>query len=235
MLHGAVKNSSQVSMFLVDTIQRLPRHRPLRVGVGGRPGAGKTTLADTLADRLEALGRVCLRASLDDFHRPGHEQREKAGGFTPAEYLREGYDHAKIRELLLDPLAPQGNRRCRLDYWNSHDDQPFPEDWVDVQRDAILMVDGAFLHTHELRDQWDFTIWLEVDWQSLLRRRAQRAGTRGGPASLLGAAYENGWIARHLQYEESVHPHDRADVVVDNSEVAHPVIVRAPRPTRTVP
>src|SRR5687767_9866235 len=82
-------NLPQVLALLVDAIARLPTHRPVRVGIDGRPGAGKTTLGDALADRLEALGRVCLRASLDDFHAPGHEQREKAGGFTPAEYLRE--------------------------------------------------------------------------------------------------------------------------------------------------
>jgi uridine kinase len=228
-------NTQQVTAYLVDAIQRLPTHRPLRIGIDGRSGAGKTTLADNLADRLEALGRVCHRASLDDFHRPGHAQREKAGGFTPDEYLREGYDYAKIRELLLDPFGPEGSRRCRLDYWNSHDDRPFPEDWQDVPHDAILLVDGPFLHTSELREQWDFAVWLEVDWQSLLRRAARRDGTWGGPAALVRAAYQAGWMPRHLHYEESVHPHDRVDVVIDNCDVARPFIVRAPRPTRTMP
>src|SRR5688572_7414320 len=178
-------SSPQVLTFLVDALQELKRHRPCRVGIDGRSGAGKTMLADALADRLEALGRDCQRASLDDFHRPGHQQREKAGGFTPIEYLREGYDYAKIRELLLDPLGPQGNRHCRLDYWNSHDDEPFPEDWLDVESDTILVVDGVCLHTPELREHWDFSIWLDVDWQSTLLRAARRDGTRGSPADLM--------------------------------------------------
>jgi uridine kinase len=227
--------AAQISAFLVDAIQKLPARRPLRVGVDGRSSAGKTTLADALADRLEALGRVCLRASLDDFHRPGHARREKAGGLTPVENLREGYDYPKIRELLLDPLGPRGNRRCRLDFWNSHDDQPFPEDWLLVPEGAILIVDGTLLHAAELRDAWDFTIWLDVDWQSLLRRGARRDGTAGGPAALLRAAHESGWIPRQLRYEESAHPYDRATVVIDNSDVERPFIVRAPRPPRTVP
>jgi uridine kinase len=228
-------NSRQVLAFLVDAMLHLPAQRPLRIGIDGRSGSGKTTLADTLAERLEALGRVCLRASLDDFHRPGHEQREKTRGFTPAEYLKEGYDYAKIRELLLDPWGPAGSRRCRLDFWNSHQDQPFPEDWQDVQQEAILLVDGMFLHTPALRAQWDFTIWLDVDWQIMLQRRAQRDGTRGGHADLVREAYKTGWIPRHLWYEASVHPHERVDVVIDNSDVAHPYVVRAPRPTRRTP
>jgi len=210
-------------------------HRPLRVGVDGRSGAGKTTLADALADRIEALGRTCLRASLDDFHRPGHQQRESSGGVTPAEYLREAYDYAKIRELLLDPLGPRGTRRCRLDFWNSHDDQPFPEDWLDVERDAVLIVDGAFLHAPELRDQWDFTIWLDVDWQKTLLRVARRDGRRGSPADLTREAYAKGWIPRHVWYEETFRPRERVDVIIDNSDVEHPNVVRAPRPQRMVP
>jgi uridine kinase len=226
--------SPQVLTFLVEAIEGLPRHRPCRVGIDGRSGAGKTMLADALADSLEALGRECLRASLDDFHRPGHPQREKAGGLSPKEYLRESYDYAKIRELLLDPLGPQGTRRCRLDYWNSHDDQPFPEDWLDVPADAVLIVDGVFLHTPELREHWDFSLWLDVDWQSTLLRAARRDGTPGSPADLMRDAYKTGWMPRQLWYEETLHPRDRVDMIIDNSDVERPYVVRAPRPKRRV-
>lgn len=227
--------SEQLLAFLGDSIQGLPTHRPLRIGIDGRPGAGKTTLADALADRLEAAGRTCMRASLDEFHRPGHDQREKAGRFTPPEYLREAYDYAKVRELLLEPWGPGGSRRCRLDYWNSHDDEPFPEEWLDVAPDALLLVDGGLLFAPELRDQWDLTVWLDVDWQSMLQRRAQRDGTRGGPADLIRDAYKSGLIPRHLWYEESIHPRELVDIVIDNSDVARPFIVRAPPPPRRAP
>ncbi len=228
-------SSAHVLAFLVEAITGLPTHRPMRVGIDGRSGAGKTTLADALADRLDELGRANLRASLDDFHPPGHAQREKTVGFKPAEYLRDAYDYAKVRELLLDPLGPEGSRRCRLDYWNSHDDQPFPEEWLDVKPDTVLLVDGVFLHAPALRSHWDFTIWLDVDWQNALRRGAQRDGTRGGGADLVRDAYKSGWIPRHLWYEQTVRPHERVDVVIDNSNVQHPQLVRAPRPTRRAP
>jgi uridine kinase len=89
-----------------------------------------------------------------------------------------------------------------------------------------------FLHAPALGAPWDFTIWLDVDWQVMLRRGAQRHGTRGGSAELLQEAYKTGWMQRHLWYERSIHPHERADVVIDNSDVAHPYVVRAPRPPR---
>jgi uridine kinase len=226
---------AQLLGVLAEQLEGRSKRRPLRVGIDGRSSAGKTTLADALADRLEARARECLRASLDDFHHPGHEQREKAGGLTPAEYLRDGYDYAKIRELLLDPLGPNGSRRCRLDFWNSHADEPFPEDWVEAKPDAIVLVDGMFLHTPPLRDLWDFTIWVDVDWERMLLRGAHRDGTPGGPADLVREAHRTGWIARQRWYEETVHPQELADVVIDNSDVERPNLVRAPRPTRMVP
>jgi len=176
-------NSAQVLAFVAGLIERLPARRPLRVGIDGRSGAGKTSFADALAHRLEALGRPCLRASLDGLHPPGHEQ-------------------------------------------------PFPEEWLDVPAGAILLVDGTFLYTPALRGQWDFTIWLDVDWQVVLLRRARRDGMRGGRAELVREAYKTGWMQRQRHYEESIRPHEQVEVVIDNSDFEHPYIVRAPRPPR---
>ena len=99
----------------------------------------------------------------------------------------------------------------------------------------LLVVDGMFLHAPALRDQWDFTIWLDVDWQVMLRRTARRDGTPGGSAELLREAYRTGRIQRQLWYEQSVRPHERVDVIIDNSDLEHPYVVRAPRPPRRAP
>ena len=61
------------------TEQYLPRQ------AGDALAQGKVGIALALADRLDATGRACLRASLDDFHPPGHQQRERAVPVTPAE------------------------------------------------------------------------------------------------------------------------------------------------------
>jgi uridine kinase len=51
---------------------RRPPH-PLRVALDGPDAAGKTSLADELADRL-AQRRHVIRASADDFQRPRAER-----------------------------------------------------------------------------------------------------------------------------------------------------------------
>lgn len=209
------------------SILQKPSKRPLRIAVDGRTGAGKTTFADELADRLEAQGRPCLRASLDDFRLPGYRDRAAANAFTPEAFLREGHDYAAFVRLLLEPLGPQGNRHCRLDLWNWFDDEPFPEDWVDAPENAILLVDGVFLLVPELRPHWDFRIWLDVDWDVMLRRAAQRDPAWQPSRDPIREGYRSGWIQRHTLYEQQTRPHEIVDAVIDNSDIQRPYIVRS--------
>ena len=44
-------------------------------------------------------------------------------------------------------------------------------------RDAVLIVDGIFLHRPELRDLWDWSVWLDVPVDVAFARMALRDGT----------------------------------------------------------
>jgi uridine kinase len=119
------------------------------------------------------------------FHPPGYKHRAIAQDFTPTGYLRDGYDYSAFRRMLLEPLGPGGGRRCQLKYWNSAEDQAFPENWVTVSEGTIVLIDGAFLLLPELRDCWDLSIWLEVDWETALLRAESRDVAWVGSAELV--------------------------------------------------
>lgn len=225
---------AQVLNVLVEAIQALASNRPVRVGIDGRSGAGKTTLADELAERLRAKGRTCIRASLDDFHPPGYAERLRQNGFTPAAYMKEAYDYAAFKRLVLEPLGPRGDRRCRLTLGGS-EEQPVSEAWLDVAQDTVLLADGLFLLVPLLRPLWDFSIWLDVDWKIMLMRSPKRDASWQGSEDPIREGYRTGWIPRHLLYEESVRPHELVDIVVDNSHLEHPYLVRVRPPARRVP
>lgn len=211
---------------LLGSLQTAPRDRPLRVGIDGRSAAGKTTLGDDLATLLRAGGRQCFRASIDDFHPPGYKYRAIAGDFTPESYSREGYDLAAFRELVLDPWSPGGSRRSRLRYWSSQADAPFPEEWVEVPEDAVLVADGFLLLSPALRSLWDLTLWIEIDWATMLERASVRDVAWVGSIELVQQRYRTGWIPRHQWYEETYRPRELADVVVDNTDIDHPRVIR---------
>ena len=46
--------------------------------------------------------------------------------------------------------------------------------WVDVGGDCVAIVDGAFLLRLELDASVDFLVWLEIDFQTMIRRACQR-------------------------------------------------------------
>ena len=130
---------------LADAVTALRVGHPTRVAVDGRSAAGKTTLADELADAVRERAREVIRASIDDFHRPGHKYRSQRGGWTPHTYYEEGYDYAAFGTLLLRPLGPSGSRRCRTALFDSFHDVWLPEEWHTVGDQAVAIVDGAFL------------------------------------------------------------------------------------------
>jgi hypothetical protein len=74
------------------------RGRRIKVAVDGVDGAGKSVLADELAERISALGRCVVRASVDGFHRPRAE-RYRPGRTSPEGYYRDSYDYRRLSGL----------------------------------------------------------------------------------------------------------------------------------------
>ncbi|HEX9419266.1 MAG TPA: hypothetical protein VGA81_09425, partial [Methylomirabilota bacterium] len=96
----------------------LPAERTKRVGIDGVDGAGKTTFADELRDRLVSSGRPLIRAGVDWFHHP-KPVRYRRGRYSPEGHYRDSYDYAALRRLLLDPLGPgaRSSTSTRITRW----------------------------------------------------------------------------------------------------------------------
>ena len=219
--------ASSVIDTLADIVAGMRLAHPIRVGVDGRSAAGKTTLADAFADAVRTRRRRdVVRASLDDFHRPGHKYRSERGEWTPRSYYDEAYDYLAFRDLLLRPLGPEGRRRCRAAIWDSFRDLQMDAKWIEVTERAILVVDGAFLCRPELGDEWDYVIWLDVDPETMIARARARDVAWVGSEEVVVERYRQRVIPSHLLYETLVRPVDRADAVVDTRDVHAPRLVR---------
>jgi uridine kinase len=215
---------------LAEAITSLRPGHPTRVAIEGRSAAGKSTLADELAAAVRARGREVMRASIDDFHRPGHKHRSRRGGWTPQSYYDEGYDYEAFRDLLLTPLGPGGSRRCRPALFDSFHDNWLPEDWQTVGDRTVAIVDGAFLLRPELAEHWDFVVWLDVDFETMVARARRRDVAWVGSADEVEARYRRHWIPTHELYERLVDPQVRAHAVVDNRLLDEPRLVRLSLP-----
>lgn len=219
------RSRSNVVDALADVIVTLPRNHPTRVAVDGRSAAGKTTLADELAEAVLARGREVIRASIDDFHHTGHKHRGRDGGWTPQSYYDQGYDYAAFRTLLLAPLGPGGSRRCRPALFDSFHDAPFPEHWRTVDDRAVAIVDGVFLQRPDLVAHWDVIIWVAIDMETMVARARRRDVAWGGSAETVEDRYRTHWIPTHERYERLTDPEAHADAVIDNRHPLEPTLL----------
>ncbi|WP_106816167.1 nucleoside/nucleotide kinase family protein [Microbacterium timonense] len=209
---------------LRDEVRRRYRAGRVIVAVDGLDGAGKTVFADGLADVFAEAGDAVFRAGIDGFHRPRAE-RYVRGRRDPEGFYRDSYDYATFRRVLIDPFRDgaqtAGTTGFQLAVFDVARDAPIDSQWVTAPRDAVLVVDGIFLHRRELRELWDWSVWLDVPVEIAARRLALRDGSDPDPEAPSNARYRQG----QELYLREAHPRDAASVVVDNSDLAHPRII----------
>jgi uridine kinase len=209
---------------LRDEVRRHYRAGRVIVAVDGRDGAGKTVFADGLAAVFAEDGSAVFRASIDDFHRPRAERY--ARGRTSAEgFYRDSYDYATFRRVLIDPFrdgrqtaATTGFQLAAFDLAR---DTPVESAWVTAPRDAVLIVDGIFLHRPELRGLWDWSVWLDVPVDVAFLRMAERDRTDPDFRAGSNARYRDG----QELYLRDARPRAAASAIVDNTDLEHPMRV----------
>jgi uridine kinase len=196
------------------------RGRRIKVAVDGVDGAGKSVLADELAERISALGRCVVRASVDGFHRPRAE-RYRRGRTSPEGYYRDSYDYRRLRELLLNSLAAGASGRLRVAAFDHRRDTAISMPVQQAALDAVLILDGVFLHRPELQDSWDFSIFVHVGFDVALARCARRDRASPDLSTVANRRYVDG--QRH--YFRDAQPWEHATVIVDNNDLAAPFVV----------
>jgi len=200
---------------LATIAARVPAGRRALVGVDGRGGAGKTVFADELAAVLTAAGRGVLRASVDGFHRP-RADRYRRGRDSAVGYWRDAYDYDRMVRALLDPFGR--GEPVRTAVHDVRTDAVLDLPPVPVGRDDVLIVDGVFVHRDELTPYWDFSIYLYVDLAVSLVRMSVRDDL---PIETTGR-----YTGAHRLYLDACDPLRRAGVVVDNTDLGTPRMIK---------
>lgn len=198
-------------------IDALPTGRPVRVAVDGVTAAGKSTFADELVAHVR---RPVVRATVDDFHRPSIERHARGEG--PESYYNDTFDLARLRSFLLDPLAPNGDRRYRTASFDLRDDVAVDAPVCVAPQDTALVLDGLFLLRPELAGIWDLSVFLAADRTIALERAIARDASWLGGAGPARVRYESRYVPGETLYLEAADPASRADVVIENTDPDRP-------------
>jgi uridine kinase len=146
--------------------------------------------------------------AMDDFYRPSSAER-------------------RLHEQVLLPLSRDEPARYQRYDWA----RDTLAEWASTGVGGIVVVEGVYVLGFELRDFFDFTIWVECPYDERIERIVERDGIEGLEQWLTE------WIPNEQRYADAEHPVDNADLILDGSsrEGVNPlreVVESGRRPTR---
>ena len=218
---------SEVFSQLVALICAVERPHPVRVAIDGVDAAGKTTLADELVPLLEKRDRPLIRASIDGFHNP-QKIRYRRGADSPEGYYRDSFNYEVLRQDLLIPLGPGGDRNYRRAAFNFEKDAPVEATWYEAPPNAILLFDGVFLLRPELVHYWDYSIFIAVEFNVSVPRAVLRDAMNSGrkwDTNACRELYERRYVPGQQLYFKEAKPKSQASIIIDNNDFQDPVII----------
>jgi uridine kinase len=122
------------------------------IGIDGPGGAGKSTLAAKLSDKI---------VSTDDF-------------ITRA---WEWYDFERLRREVIDPLLRGEPARYRRVDWTDGE----LKEWHVVEPGGTVVIEGVAALDVRLRDAYEHRIWVETPREICFRRGLERDGEEALP------------------------------------------------------
>jgi len=179
-------------------------------------------------------GRVVVRATIDSFHNP-RALRWRRGKHSPVGFSLDSHDLEAARAELLDPFRAGEGATYRAAVFHEPTGRPVDAPDRIVGGDEILVFDGIFVCRPELRDYWDFTVFLDGQERvSLTRLGYVLADAPDGGNELVAHVLK--WVERIDRYASGMRiyldgedPRSRVDLVVDNNHLERPSIVARPQ------
>lgn len=190
------------------------------MAVDGLDGAGKTVLADQLAEVIGVVdgSRDVLRVSIDGFHRPRAQRLARGRG--PETFYEDSYDYAAFRRAVIEPFRRGEPVTPAVNDVDA--DRPVHPDPVTVTPETVLVVDGIFLQRPELADVWDAALWVDVPFSVSVPRGNARFGDGHDPDP--EAEPNRRYVEGQRLYLAAADPRTRATWVLDNTDLEHPVL-----------
>jgi uridine kinase len=193
MNHLSVHPLSELASALEE---RRRKDEVLLVGIDGRGGSGKSTLVRSLGRLIE--GSVVIE--FDDFYRPSATRL--ASGDPD---IGGNFEWRRLRDQVLVPLS-QGNEAQYQRYdWETDS----MAEWHAVQAQGIVLIEGNYSTRDELRDYYDFRIWVQAPEEVRLARGVERGGENTRDRWL------NEWMPEEERYLAAQEPWRYADLVID--------------------
>lgn len=130
------------------------------LGIDGLGGSGKTTLAKSVQDFLQNIGRQAIVLHIDDFIHPKHIRYDHTIEEWLCYYHKQWrYDYL-INEIL-SPFRLKQDIHKTIEVYDKVSDS-YRQQEIHICHDTILIIEGVFLQRPELNNYFSCMIYLDV-------------------------------------------------------------------------
>jgi uridine kinase len=180
-------------------VRRQASRERVFMAIDGCGGAGKSTLARGVQNSFTNVSIICT----DDFFRPLNQFSDKT--LAPAKAYELYFSWQRMRDQALAPLRQGKTARYQRYDWT----RDALGEWVIVEPNPIVMVEGVYSSRPELRDLLDAIIFIDAP-RDVRRRRMLARGSADSD-------WMTPWMAAEDWYLEHFRPQESADLVLTSA------------------
>ncbi len=177
-----------ISGIIADQYKKHPLDRPFIVAIDGLSGAGKTTFANEIENRLDHT----LVIHIDD-HIVERKKRYDTGFEQWYEYYQLQWDPVYLEEQLYQKIHQNAAQLC-LPFYDKDRDMCVMKT-INLSSDQIIIIEGVFLLREEWKRYYDNIIFLDCPKETRYERVLRRDAYIGDVAERLKKYQERYWLA----------------------------------------
>lgn len=185
------------------------------IGIDGLGGSGKSMISDMLSETLFSKGYNNIIFHLDDFIFPRSVRYDEQHSQWQCYYsIQWRYDYF-INKVLL-PIKKNQTFDDYIELYDKENDN-YKKQKLEIQNRTIIIVEGIFLQRKELKDLFDYVIYIDVPESERLERLVKRDTYIGSDLEIV-SKYQNRYFPAEHKYIAEYSPKHLADCVIYNTQ-----------------
>ncbi|SHF17712.1 uridine kinase [Tissierella praeacuta DSM 18095] len=183
------------------------------VGIDGLGGAGKSAITELLKTQLQNSNYYPVVLHIDDFIYPRYIRYDEFKEEWYCYYnIQWRYDYL-IKEILL-PVREGIEIDKQVELYEKENDLYILEQ-IKIPQGSILLIEGIFLQRKEIKEYFDYMVYVELPKDIRLSRVINR-DTYIGDDKDIKLKYERRYFPAEDKYIKDYCPAENADFVLEN-------------------
>jgi len=179
-LKTVFNTAAQIESVLRDLHNKKESRKALIVAISGIEGGGKRALTEKVATALTLEGLSVAVVHGDDWEASESVRFNVMN--SPEEYYLNAYRFDEMIEQLILPLKLFGSIKTSVTLDNVMNPRTVEYDFNDID---IILIEGVYLLQEAYLDLYDYTCWVESDFDAALARLKKQSNIEQSQETLL--------------------------------------------------